>query len=316
MAKIEREDIQTISQHSNWSKSGVSKTLLHHIYPDKTAWQRFLSLLFLGMGLSFCIAGIIFFFAFNWSQMHKFFKLGLVEALIVLVFLSIYFFRAKPFIKKSLLTVASVLVGVLYAVFGQVYQTGANAYDLFLVWTLFITVWAVISNFSLLWLVYIALINITIVLYAEQVSLTWDAMFLSILLFGVNTLFSILFIALPKLTRLKAYPTWFTNILILAATTIGTIGVSGGIMDKKDASFYVLLVFVFLFFCSGLWYGKITRNLFYLSVIPFGAIIVFCAFLLNISEDAGMLFVIGLFIIASISLLIKTLVNLQKKWTG
>ncbi|MEC3963921.1 hypothetical protein [Flagellimonas halotolerans] len=43
MAKIDREEIQTISQLSNWSKSGISKALLHHIHADKTACKRFLS---------------------------------------------------------------------------------------------------------------------------------------------------------------------------------------------------------------------------------------------------------------------------------
>lgn len=314
MAKIKREDIETICQYSNWSENGVSKALLNHVYPDKKDWHRFLSLLFLCLGTSFCIAGIIFFFAFNWSQLHKFFKLGLVQGLIVLVFLLMFIFRARPLIKKVLLTVASVLVGVLYAVFGQVYQIEANAYDLFLLWVLFITVWVIISNFAPLWLIYIVLINITIVLYAEQISINWNGMFLIILLFSINALFTLLFIALPKLTSLKTYPSWFVNILFLAAMALGTIGVSGGILEKWQSPLFVLLVLVLLFFGAGLWYGIKTRSLFYLSIIPFGCIIIFSAFLLNISDDVGMLICIGAFIVVSITLLIKTLLSLQKKW--
>ena len=43
---------------------------------------------------------------------------------------------------------ATFLIGTLFAVFGQIYQTGADAYDLFLGWTLFTILWAVAIRFA------------------------------------------------------------------------------------------------------------------------------------------------------------------------
>ena len=56
-----------------------------------------------------------------------------------------------------------------FAVFGQIYQTGADAYDLFLGWTLFTILWAFAIRFTPLWLTFIGLLCTTIWLYAMQI---------------------------------------------------------------------------------------------------------------------------------------------------
>ncbi|WP_315814113.1 hypothetical protein [Paraflavitalea speifideaquila] len=101
-----------------------------------------------------------------------------------------------------MLTAAAVLLGVLMAVFGQVYQTGANAYDLFLSWTIAITLWVVIANFALLYtagmvygfrqksLFYLAIIPFSIIMILSALSLkiSDDAgMFLFIALFIIGS---------------------------------------------------------------------------------------------------------------------------------
>ena len=139
MAKIEREDIHIISRHSNWSHKSIQKLLEKEIYADKVAWEKFLRLFFISLGVSFTTTGIIFFFAYNWADLHKFAKIGVIEAVVLVVSAVILFSKLKPDIKNILLTGAAVLVGILFTVFGQIYQTGANAYDLFLIWTIAIT---------------------------------------------------------------------------------------------------------------------------------------------------------------------------------
>lgn len=316
MSKINREIIQLISRHSNWSEKGISKALVDNVYADKTSWLGFLSWLFLGLGTAFTTAGIVFFFAYNWVDLHKFIKLGSIEGLIVVASLWALFARRKPFVSKLMLTTASVLAGVLYAVFGQVYQTGANAYDFFLGWTLSVTLWAIVSHFFPLWIIYIALINITLVLYVQQVAFNfyWNDMFPFALLMGVNALFLVLFVGLPTLTRIKKAPQWFVNILGLTVVGFATFGITNGIFEDKLPSIYVLLISTLLLYGLGVWYGLKTRGLFYLSIIPFSVVTIISAFLLHLSDDAGMLLTIGLFIIISITFLIKLLTKLQKKW--
>jgi uncharacterized membrane protein len=186
MTKIEREDIQIITRHSNWSEKSIDNILKKNIYSDKESWHKFLRLFFISLGVGFTTAGIIFFFAYNWADLHKFIKIGLIEGLIIISTLVILFSKISLDIKNILLTGTSILVGVLFAVFGQIYQTGANAYDFFLGWTMFITIWVFVSNYAPLWLVFITLINTTLILYSQQVAQDWSEVFVFTLLFIIN----------------------------------------------------------------------------------------------------------------------------------
>ena len=157
MTKIDREDIHIIGRHSNWKQESIDTLLKQEIYSNQIAWQKFLKLFFISLGVGFTTAGILFFFAYNWADLHKFVKIGLVEGLITTTTLIVLFSKLNSDIKNIILTGASILVGVLFAVFGQIYQTGANAYDFFLGWTVFITLWVAISNFAPLWFIFIIL---------------------------------------------------------------------------------------------------------------------------------------------------------------
>ncbi|MDG1433335.1 MAG: hypothetical protein P8Q41_04965 [Saprospiraceae bacterium] len=64
---------------------------------------------------------------------------------------------------------ARMLVGALFAVFGRIYQTGANAYDFLLGWTVFVALWVFVSNIEAMWLFLLILINISTWQYFEQI---------------------------------------------------------------------------------------------------------------------------------------------------
>jgi uncharacterized membrane protein len=313
MPSPDREDIHIISRNSNWSAPGVHKALKEQVYNNQSAWQRFLKLLFISLGIGFTTAGIVFFFAYNWDNLHKFVKIGLIEGLVIVSTLLIVFSRLSTLLKNILLTGAAVLVGVLMAVFGQVYQTGANAYDLFLSWTLAITIWVVVANFPPLWLVYALLINTTLNLYAEQVANHWPDELVYFLQFLVNTalLLGVLFMA-KKNTA--ASPSWFRIILALAAATTGTIAMMAGIYGHKGVTFLVMFPTVAILYTLGFFYGLRQKSLFYISVISFSAIVIIAAWFIDLSHDAGMYLFASLFIIASITFLIKKLIDLQKQW--
>lgn len=315
MTPIDREDIHIISRNSNWPVGGVQKVLKQQVYNGKKAWQQFLQLLFLGLGIGFATAGVIFFFAYNWDSLHKFVKIGLIEGLVILLTLIILFARFSSTVKNILLTGAAVLVGVLFAVFGQVYQTGANAYDLFLGWTLSITLWAIMANYAPLWLVYLVLINTTLYLYTEQVAKGWSELLVNTLLFLINSAFLLLSMLLSKTGLAIQAPHWFRIILVLGAVTLATIGMIGGIFSLGlDAAFYLLLPAVVVLYAAGILYGIRQKSLFYLSTICFSIIIILSACFLKLSDEAGMLLFTALFILGSVTFLIKKLVDLQKQW--
>src|SRR5690554_234399 len=316
MSKIDREDIQIISRNSNWSEAQIEKVLKENVYNNKEAWYKFLRLFFISLGVGFTTAGIIFFFAYNWADLHKFVKLGLIEGIIVISTTFILFSNLNIDIKNILLTGTSIMVGVLFAVFGQVYQTGANAYDFFLGWTLFITLWVVVSNYTPLWFLFIILINTTLVLYWKQVAHDWTEVFMFTLIFIVNSGFLIASIFITKLLEVVKIPIWFSNTLSLATVSCSTIGVTLGIFEQQDSSFCLLVLITTLLYMLGIYFALNSNSGLYLATISFSIIIIVSALLLNLSNDFMMLLFISLFVIASVTFVIKNLINLQKKWAN
>jgi len=309
---IQREDIHIISRHSNLTEEKVAKTLKDSVYNDKEAWEKFLRLFFISLGVGFTVSGIVFFFAYNWQDLHKFTKIGLTEGVLITAAILTLLPKINDNIKNIILTGVSVLVGVTFAVFGQIYQTGANAYDLFLAWTVFVTLWVLMSNFAPLWLLYLVLINTTFILYSQQVAKDWLEVFICTLLFVINV--GVLISA--TLFVKKKIPHWFLNTVALAATSYATIGIVIGIFDKYQAAFPILILITVIVFALGMWHGLKTKSGFYLSVIPFSLIIIVSALLIKISDQEMMLLLVSLFIIASVTLTIKNLINIQKKWAN
>ncbi len=313
MKKVTREEIHLISKHSNWSKRAVQKTLEDNIYSNSEAWTKFLRLLLISLGIGFATAGILFFFAYNWNDLHKFVKIGMMEGLVVVSTLLVLFSRFSLLIKNILLTSTVLLVGVLFAVFGQVYQTGANAYDFFSGWTFAVTLWVLISNFAPLWLVFLLLINTTFFLFTDQVVQGWSEIFVFLLLFLMNGFFLVLSLLIKHFKDFKI-SNWFTNIIALAVVIYGVFGITIGLFDDFNSTFGLLIIAVFSLFGIGIYYGLKFKSGFYLAIISFGLVFIFSGFLIKISSNELMFFVVSLFIIGSVTLVIKSLIDLQKKW--
>ena len=110
------------------------------------SWQRYLNLLFLLLTVGFLTSGVVTLIAANLDYFSDLAKIyGLQTLLVVTVILGIYCFiresrrQAKEKLKwktYSLFFVVSALIGGLFALVGQTYQTGADVWQLFAVWTL------------------------------------------------------------------------------------------------------------------------------------------------------------------------------------
>jgi uncharacterized membrane protein len=139
------------------------------LIPNRTAWRRFIDNLLLLLGTVLILSGIIFFFAYNWAKMSQLTKFGLLQLslLIIAAFASQY--GLERLAGQLALFATAILVGVLLAVFGQVYQTGADAFELFLTWAILITPWVLIGQFAPLWLLLLALFNLSLIFYWNQV---------------------------------------------------------------------------------------------------------------------------------------------------
>lgn len=314
MKKNQREDIYLIRKHSNLPEKDIEKAFKEFVYPDQKAWQRFLHWFLLILGLGFCVAGIIFFFAYNWNDLHKFVKIGILELIIVCTVLFLLLLNLKQTIRNILLTFAALLVGVLFAVYGQIYQTGADAYDFFLAWTIFISLWVFVTNFAPLWLLYLLLWNTTIILYSQQVASGWSEMSLYTILLLVNALFLILLSVLSVKLLKKSFPNWFLHVVAIVAISFATIGMIMGIVEPAQSGFPLLIFFVVLLFVLGIWHAMKTKSGFYLAIIPFSIVVMISALLMKLSDGGSMLFYVSVWIIAGVTFIISNLISLQKKW--
>lgn len=316
MEKTQREDIYILTKHSDISEKELDSLLTDTVYMPKNAWEKFLQLFFITLGVGFTTAGIIFFFAYNWQDLNKFFKIGIIETLILATTSLVLFLKVNPMVRNILLTASAVLVGVLFAVFGQIYQTGANAFDFFTAWTLLITIWVVVSNFPPLWLIYIVLINTSFVLYTEQVVSYWSEIDAFTMLFLLNATPVVVSLLITKLISNIKIPYWFYNVITLFALYFATVGMVIGIFDEMKFHFPLLVAFVIILFGAGLFYGVKFKSGFFISSICFASIIIINALIINASsKDEAMFLMCGIFTIASITGVILYLISLQKTWS-
>jgi uncharacterized membrane protein len=132
-------------------------------------WRRHCSLLLLVLGGSLILAGIVFFVAFNWLAMDKMVKLVGLQVLVAGCAVAAWLRGVDRLEGRALLFAACLLVGVFLAAFGQVYQTGADAWELFFGWALLIALWVIASRTPVHWLLLLGVTDAAIALYLEQV---------------------------------------------------------------------------------------------------------------------------------------------------
>lgn len=314
MGKITRQNIYFINRHRTLDENDINTALTENVYSSGSAWKQFIKLFFLCLGIGFFISGLIFLFAYNWDDLPKSFKLVFVEGLTIAVVIACLFSKSSTLFKKILLTAASALAGLALAVFGQIYQTGADAYDLFLVWTLCIFLWVIVADFAPLWLIFIILVDITCILYYQQVTKYWSPVSLFLTLFLIQTVVATTGLMLSRYRAGPDIPKWFSYTMTLGAGGFATIGLIVGIFDNYVFTFPVFVVITTIIYILGLRYGMEMKSMFFLSVIPLSTIIIISAWMINISDSEMMWISVFVFIIVSVTLLIKSLLKFKKKW--
>ncbi len=149
--------------------------------PSPAEWTRVGGAALLLLGACFVLAGVISFFAFNWGELGRFGKFALLQVAIAACAIAGWRWL-DAWTGRVALFAASVLVGPLLAVYGQTYQTGADPWGLFGAWAVLIAPWVVAARFTALWMLTLALLDVAIFLFCDQVLAldepTWLAVFL------------------------------------------------------------------------------------------------------------------------------------------
>ena len=142
---------------------------LANLSPSKTDWVRYLNAFLLAVGSALVVAGITAFFAWNWAELGHMQKFALVQLGIVAAVVGTWRLGVDTIGGRACLFGAAFLVGVLFAVYGQVYQTGADPYSLFLTWAILIAPWALIGRQQGVWFLFVVLLNLSLIMYWTQV---------------------------------------------------------------------------------------------------------------------------------------------------
>ena len=136
---------------------------------DDTVWHSWAQRALLALGAAHFLAGIVFFFAYNWEDLGAFARFGLIQGALVMAIVAAVAAGLHRPAGKALLVAASVLTGVLLAVIGQVYQTGADAWELFAAWTVLVLPWVLASRSSIHWFLWGMLALTALSTYGGQV---------------------------------------------------------------------------------------------------------------------------------------------------
>lgn len=176
-----RRTIEQLLQQDILPLKNAEAAAIHlEVYPSKRTWLDFFDKALLIIGAVALVLSLVFFIAYNWLYMGKLGKFALVEGALVItiaLYVALSFRQLKQnsqrlqLIRQILLLIASIITGSLLALFGQVYQTGADTWQLFFGWAILITPWVMIARFPALWLLWLGLVNACLALYLDVANL-------------------------------------------------------------------------------------------------------------------------------------------------
>lgn len=266
------------------------------LYPSKRDKIRFIDLLMLGLGALLLVSGVIFFFAYNWKSLNYFIKFFIVQILIFGTLIIILKNGIDKIGGKVAVMATAILTGALLALIGQTYQTGADTYQLFMLWSIFILPLVILIKFPALWLIELILINTAIVLYYRVFRNFWGFSFNFEKALTMMFIINLISLALWELT-LKIR--WLTRVLTFAGISMATILIIHTISGNE---FYISIP-IYLITLAGtyIYFRKIKLDIPILCLASLSAIISVTALLIEVLDfnfDWIPMLMIGLIIIS------------------
>lgn len=209
------------------------------VRPGYPHWRSFLVPVLSVLGLLSLVAGALFFVAWNWAQMPKMAKFALAELLIVAL-VAVVWWRWYEGLARSTLLAVGLSFGALFALYGQVYQTGADSWELFRAWLYVLLPLSLIARQNSLWFCSWVVANLAFQLYYTTLFMSFmdSSSFTSLIYFPTRALYSYLILQalclaareILALWAIKHHPRswlasrWFSRImagfLLLLLTTI------------------------------------------------------------------------------------------------
>lgn len=124
---------------------------------DRASWRGFADKLLLGIGIGLVVTGVIFFFAANWDAVSQSMRIGLALGAHVVAVVAAAALGLRRPAGRAAAAGAALLIGPALLTYGQAYQTGADAWELFAAWAALTVPFALVVRGTLLWAVVLGL---------------------------------------------------------------------------------------------------------------------------------------------------------------
>ncbi len=303
-------------------KNKTSEVLMStSVIPNGLQWRAFIENLLMWLGGLSLAFSLMFFIAYNWEAMGRFAKFALVEAAIFLCIIAYWKLGANKISAKISITMATILLGVLLALYGQTYQTGADPWQLFANWALLMMPWAVVAQFASIWLIWVVLLNLSLVLYFQASNFMFGMFFGNTenvfwVLFVFNSLVWISWELLAdRFSWLEER--WAVRLIAIASGFSISFLMLTFIFDNSSSK--SMFVFFYFAWAAALYfvYRRLKYDLFMLAGLCLSAIVVITSFfakaLFDQHDSIGSFFILTLIVIAMAAGAAKWLKSIQKE---
>ncbi|WP_312323556.1 DUF2157 domain-containing protein [Acinetobacter schindleri] len=137
------------------------------------------------LGLALITVSLLYLMAANWWMLPDPVQLAIPMLILFCSAVASIYFDQQEWVRQSLDTVSGLMLGLSLAVIGQIYQTGADSYLLFLLWSALLLPWLYHSNIGI-FIMLCVVSQLTLYLYFKQSS--WMGRAEGLYLFGLNLL--------------------------------------------------------------------------------------------------------------------------------
>ncbi len=124
------------------------------------------------LGISLLLASIIYFFAANWAGMERLEKVSLSVGLVALFYATAFVLTklnfmqgVHTFLARLFLVGGCITFGIGVALLGQIYNSHADSFGLFLIWSIPALLFAIITRYTAFYVLSFLLVHITLLQY-------------------------------------------------------------------------------------------------------------------------------------------------------
>lgn len=163
---MNRTQLDAFIAHHRLSSEATDAVLeIVNARPSVTEVWRFLVQLLQLFGVLSLAAGVVFFVAANWQEFGIASRFVLTQGVVVISVALALWRPPLHQVGRYALLMAFMATGALLALFGQTYQTGADTYELFLMWALLGSLFVVAGQWVVISAAWLLVFNLALLLY-------------------------------------------------------------------------------------------------------------------------------------------------------